>query len=113
LVVDDDPAIAEILAEVLDEAGYRVRRAYDGRQALEEIARDPPDLIVTDVMMPRIDGLTLTRRLRDRGDQTPIVLMSAVFADVDLPGVRFLPKPFDLDRALHLVDGAVVDHASP
>jgi CheY-like chemotaxis protein len=63
-----------------------------------------PDLILSDIMMPGIDGVTLIRRLRDRGVRAPAVLMSAVYADVDLPHVRFIPKPFDVDDILDVVD---------
>ena len=104
LVVDDEPLISLTLADLLHDAGYRVRQAHDGQQALDLIDLDPPDLVVADVMMPLVDGVTLTRRLRDRGDRTPVVLMSAAYAGVDIPGVRFLPKPFDLDHLLQVVD---------
>jgi CheY-like chemotaxis protein len=107
LIADDEPTIVDALAMLLDDEGYRVCRAYDGREALRIISDDPPDVIVSDVMMPRIDGLSLTRRLRDRGDPTPVVLMSAVYADVDIPGVRFVPKPFDLDYIVQVVHRVV------
>ena len=103
LVVDDDPGIAGFLAALLADEGYAVRCAFDGQQALEEVARDPVDLVLTDVMMPRIDGVTLTAKLRERGDRTPVVLMSAAYADVDIPGVRFVPKPFDLEYMVAVV----------
>ena len=97
LVVDDDPGICSFLADLLADEGYAVRTASDGQQALEEMAQEPADLVLTDVMMPRIDGVTLTAKLRTRGDRTPVVLMSAVYADVYIPGIRFVPKPFDLE----------------
>lgn len=109
LVVDDEHDITEVLAEVFDQEGYRVQRADNGRQVLDTIERDPPDVIITDVMMPVIDGVTLTRHLRDRGDQTPVVLMSAAFRDLALPGVRFVPKPFNLDHILRTVASAMVE----
>lgn len=112
LVVDDEPDIARTLAELFADEGYRVRRAHDGRQALDLIDRDPPDLVVSDVRMPLVDGVTLARRLRDRGDRTPVVLMSAGYAAVDLPGIRFVPKPFDLDHLLEVV-GRVIGAAEP
>lgn len=104
LIADDDPSIIEILAAVLDEEGYAVERAFDGRQALELVHTSHPDIIVTDVAMPRLDGVALTQALRARGDSTPVVLMSAIYADVDLPGVRFVPKPFDLDAILTAIE---------
>ena len=112
LIVDDEPIIAATLAALFADEGYRVRQAFDGQAALDLVDRDPPDLIVTDVMMPLVDGVTLTRRLRERGDPTPVVLMSAVYAAVDIPGVRFLPKPFDLDAVVAAV-GRVLDAPAP
>ena len=109
LVADDDPAIAGLLADLLAGEGYRIRTAADGQQALEQIARDPVDLVVADVAMPRLDGATLAARLRERGDPTPVVLMSAAYADVDVPGVRFVPKSFDLDHMVNVVNRALAE----
>jgi DNA-binding response OmpR family regulator len=109
LVVDDDPTMLAVLQQLLGDEGFEVRYALDGRQALNEISRDGPDLVVTDIMMPRLDGLGLARELRERGDQTPVVLMSAVYDDVDLPGVRFVPKPFDIDHLVQVIHRAVID----
>jgi two-component system response regulator MprA len=107
LVVDDEPAIRETVATLLEEEGYRVRRARDGVEALSTLAGDGIDLILADVNMPRLDGATLVRKLRGRGSRIPIVLMSAIYADVDLPGVRFVPKPFAIDRLLGAVTSAL------
>ena len=107
LVVDDDTDIADLLAVLLEDEGYAVRCAYDGRQALNEIAAAPVDLVLSDVMMPHVDGVTLTQLLRQRGDATPVVLTSAVYADVDIPGIVFVPKPFDLDDVVDAVNRVV------
>jgi CheY-like chemotaxis protein len=107
LVVDDEPAIREVIATLLEDEGYLVRHAKDGLEALNAINGDRIDLIVSDVVMPRLDGASLVRRLRRRGHLTPVVLMSAVYADVDLPGVRFVPKPFEIDRLLGTVASAL------
>lgn len=104
LVVDDERPICNLLSELFEDEGYRVCRAYDGHAALALAERQRPDLILSDVMMPGLDGVSLVRRLRDRGVRAPAVLMSAVFADVDLPNVRFVPKPFDVDHILAVVD---------
>jgi len=114
LVVDDEPAIRETVATLLEEEGYRVRRARDGVEALSTLAGNGIDLILADVNMPRLDGATLVRKLRGRGNRIPIVLMSAIYADVDLPGVRFVPKPFAIDRLLGAVTSALATNgASP
>ena len=65
LVVDDEPTIAEIVARYLDRAGYRTRVAHDGREAIELAETERPDLVVLDLMLPRMDGLEVMRRLRE------------------------------------------------
>ncbi len=108
LVVDDEPYIVDLLDELLDDEGYHVLRANDGINALEEIERQPPDLILADVMMPRLDGLTLAAQLRDRGDETPIILMSAAVTPRDA-SYAFIAKPFDIDEMLGLVANMLHD----
>ena len=107
LVVDDDRHIVEVLAQALEFEGYAVRKAYDGMGALQEAALAPPDLVLSDVAMPRLNGIALAQRLRARG--VPVVLLSAAVADPMLAGVPFVPKPFDLDHLLGLVTD-VLDH---
>jgi len=68
LLVDDDEALHDVLAMAFGDAGHVVVSAKDGVAALEVIRREPPDAIVTDVNMPRLDGFALCRRLRDAGD---------------------------------------------
>ena len=99
LIVDDEPALREVLAEALADEGYRVRTASDGQQALDILGADDltvPNVIISDVVMPRMTGVRLVERLRAGGDATPVVLMSATYSGADLPGVRFLSKPFNL-----------------
>ena len=107
LVVEDEPAIREVVADRLQDEGYAVRQASDGLQAIDELQADSIDLVLSDVRMPRLDGPSLARRLRGRGHAVPVVLMSAIDVEVDLPGVRFLPKPFDRDHLLHVVGSAL------
>jgi two-component system response regulator VicR len=111
LVVDDDRPIAEVLADILCDEGYDVRTAYDGQAALREIERQPVDLILSDVSMPRLGGPALVRRLREQGESTPVILMSAVYQDIDIPGVEFIPKPFDIAHLAALV-ARVVEQSS-
>ena len=107
LVVEDEPAVREVVADLLQDEGYAVRQASDGLQAIEELQADDVDLVLSDVRMPRLDGPSLARRLRGRSHAVPVVLMSAVDVEVDLPGVRFLPKPFDRDHLLHVIGSAL------
>src|SRR5215204_3150014 len=112
LVVDDDPSMVAVLQQLLGEEGFEVSSALDGREALNEITKLKPDLVVTDIMMPRLDGLAFAQKLREQGHKTPVVLMSAVYDDIDVPGVRFIPKPFDIDQFVQVVHRAVNDAAS-
>jgi two-component system response regulator MprA len=112
LVVDDYHHSAEVLASLLDSEGYRVRCAYDGHAALHEIEQDPPDLVISDIMMPKLDGVTLANRLRAAGWTIPVVLVSAEYAAVDVPGVVFMPKPLDLDDLLRVVRRFIAPHAA-
>ena len=106
LVVDDEPAIRAIVAALLEEEGYHVKHAGDGLAAMREVEADGIDLILSDVRMPRLDGATMAWILRQRGYDLPVILMSAAYADVDLPGIRFVPKPFTLDSLLRAVSAA-------
>jgi DNA-binding response OmpR family regulator len=108
LVVDDEIAITEALSVALEIAGYRPVCAGNGRAGLEQFEKANPHLVITDVMMPHLDGRDLVRAIRQRpaGRDIPIILMSAAH---DLAGNRdighdlFVPKPFDLDRLLDRV----------
>jgi DNA-binding response OmpR family regulator len=76
LVVDDEPSINEVVSLYLRRAGYRVWVAQDGQQALDALDRDTPDLVVLDLMLPKVDGFEITRRLRAGGD-IPIIILTA------------------------------------
>jgi DNA-binding response OmpR family regulator len=106
LVVDDERYIVDLLADLLEEEGYDVERAYDGIGALEVIDHQTPDLVLADVMMPRLDGLALVRTMRERGLAVPIILMSAAVTP-RYSDVTFLPKPFDIDHVLNLIANAL------
>jgi DNA-binding response OmpR family regulator len=82
LVVDDEPSINEVLSLYLKRAGYRVRVARDGQAALEALKNQPPDLVVLDLMLPKVDGLEITRQLRATGD-TPIIMLTARREEAD------------------------------
>lgn len=107
LIVDDEPMMREVLGDVMTSEGYRVRCAKDGQEALEVVAIEPPDLIVSDVAMPGVDGVELVRRLRGRGADVPVVLISGHAARVKLPGVRFIRKPFEIDHLIMEVSRAL------
>jgi CheY-like chemotaxis protein len=111
LVVDDEPTLRAIIADVLRDEGYAVVTAEDGQEALEVFARDAPDLVLMDVMMPRMNGRAAVRALRalPTGATVPVVLASAAATpdglDQEIDG--FLRKPFDLEDLLQLLERLV------
>lgn len=102
LVVDDERYIVDLLTDLFQDEGYEVHRAYDGVAALEQIECREPDLVVADVMMPRLDGLSLFNEIRQRNVHMPVILMSAAVTPRSV-GALFIPKPFDIDALLDLV----------
>lgn len=103
LIVDDERHIVDLLDDLFRDEGYRVRRAYDGLAALAALDREMPDLVIADVMMPRLDGLTLYNRIRERTRHLPVILMSAAVTPRSIDAT-FVPKPFDIDILLDLVE---------
>ena len=106
LVVDDDRAVRESLRRSLQFNGYQVELAAAGQQALDWLADQRPDAMVLDVMMPRLDGLEVARRLRSTGDDLPILVLTARdavsdrVAGLDAGADDYLPKPFALEELL-------------
>jgi CheY-like chemotaxis protein len=103
LVVDDEAMIIDMVSRVVTDVGFRVARARNGQQALDMIAGEQPALIISDIRMPHLDGLLLVQRIREQGLSIPIILISAHYADIELPGVAFLPKPFELHALRDLI----------
>lgn len=106
LVVDDDPKIAAALKRLLTYEGYAVSVASDGEAALAEMLRVNPDLILLDLMLPKIDGLEVCRRMRAAGDQTPVLMLTARssvpdrVAGLDTGADDYLVKPFAQEELL-------------
>ncbi|WP_030300867.1 response regulator transcription factor [Streptomyces katrae] len=104
LVVDDEPAVREALRRSLAFEGYAVQTAVDGLDALDKAASYEPGLIVLDIQMPRMDGLTAARRLRAAGSTTPILMLTARdtvgdrVTGLDAGADDYLVKPFELDE---------------
>lgn len=106
LVVDDEAGIRSLVHDLLEDEGYRVLLAMEGADALAVAQRDPPALVVSDLMMPGMDGRTLAARLRSAPATAhiPVVLISAAYHP--LPGDVFaavIHKPFDLDVLLYAI----------
>ena len=106
LVVDDEAAVRSAIGRALTYDGYEVDVAADGAEALTSMATTPPDALVVDVLMPRVDGLELCRRLREAGDRTPILILTARHlvsdrvAGLDAGADDYLVKPFALEELL-------------
>ena len=119
LVVDDDPDILEALCDILEGEGYRVARARHGQEALARVEVEWPDLVLLDLMMPVMDGLTFAQVIRGRVSDRdlPIVVISADGnrqRAVPVGAVGYLAKPFDIDSLLSEVSRyAGTAHAAP
>lgn len=106
LLVEDERMLAEILSDTLADRHFAVATASDGVEALERIREEAFDVIVTDVMMPRMDGFTLVKRLRSEGCTAPILFLTARSATEDvvkgfeMGGNDFLRKPFAIDELI-------------
>ncbi len=106
LVVDDEPAVQSALSRALTLEHYTVAQAMDGRQALERLDSDPYEAVILDVAMPHIDGLEVCRRLREGGDRTPVLMLTAReeiddrVAGLDAGADDYLVKPFALRELL-------------
>ncbi|MEU3606228.1 response regulator transcription factor [Streptomyces sp. NPDC035033] len=104
LVVDDEPAVREALRRSLAFEGYATREAVDGVDALAAMESYAPDLVVLDVQMPRMDGLTAARRIRAAGSTVPILMLTARdtvgdrVTGLDAGADDYLVKPFELDE---------------
>jgi two-component system, OmpR family, response regulator VicR len=109
LVVDDEFGTVEVLVAALEDAGYRVLTAANGRRALERLEENKPDLVVSDFMMPLMDGATLVQAMRSNPEyrEIPVIMMSAAPEAAlrrHLDGYEaFLRKPFRVPALLELI----------
>jgi len=99
LIVEDEATIREVVRRYLERDGFAVREAADGYAALDEVSADPPDLVVLDLMLPGVDGLTLTRQFREKF-HVPIIILTARgetsdrIRGLDLGADDYMAKPF-------------------
>jgi DNA-binding NtrC family response regulator len=109
LLVDDEPDMRHVLGEVLRAEGHQVEAVPDGESALTSLRERPTDLAITDVRLPKIDGMTLLRRIRREHSTTEVLVMTAFGSIGDAvtamkdSAVDYLLKPFDLERILSTV----------
>ena len=116
LVVDDDPAIRAGLVRLLVRFGHDAVEAGDGKEALQVMEEATPDLVITDINMPEMDGIEVISALLEAGSEVPVIAMSGgglldkellVENASALGAVSTIMKPFDLDEMLRLVDEAL------
>ena len=99
LIIEDEPSIAEVVSIYLKRARYQVNTVFDGQAALNIMERKLPDLVILDIMLPKVDGLTITRWLRDRSD-IPIIMLTSRREEIDrIAGLElgaddYVVKPF-------------------
>jgi CheY-like chemotaxis protein len=110
LIMDDDLALQTVLEIALRESGYEVVLANDGQEGIEKLKTLSPDLVISDIMMPHMDGVEtfqhIKEQLQDNG--IPIFIMTALnrkpwFADLEAEGAVIIQKPFEIDQLLRLV----------
>jgi two-component system response regulator VicR len=120
LIVEDEFAIAELLAMALTDGGYRVVLAANGRQALEQLSEaPPPDLVISDLMMPVLDGIGLLQAMREREPHRhiPCIIMSSIPETAVRKRIQgyagFIRKPFRLAAVVQLVASVLSGQNSP
>jgi two-component system, OmpR family, phosphate regulon response regulator OmpR len=122
LVIDDDVRLRDLLSRYLTEQGFLVSTLPDARELDRKLQRDPPHLIVLDLMLPGEDGLSVCRRIRGAGESVPVIMLTAKGEDVDrIVGLEmgaddYLPKPFnprELVARIHAVLRRRTEHMAP
>lgn len=109
LIVDDDSAVRMMLARLLRTQGYEVLQASDARAAHQVLESGPPDLVISDIVMPGESGIELRRNIARRWPEVPVILISGYSADgpaefaARTPNTAFVQKPFQADHLLGLV----------
>jgi CheY-like chemotaxis protein len=110
-IMDDDLALQTVLEFALRKAGYDVVLAPDGQEGLRMLETLAPSLVISDIMMPNMDGVEVFQRLKERlqDDGIPIIIMTALnrkpwFADLEAEGAVIIQKPFEVERLIELID---------
>jgi len=116
IVVDDDIALQAVLEYVLMQSGYSVLLASDGREGLKIIEHSNISLIISDIMMPDIDGIELFQLYKEKAQEVgiPVIIMTAMkrkpwFADLEAEGAVIIHKPFEVDKLLEVINVALSD----
>lgn len=111
LVIDDDLALQTVLDIALREAGYEVVLASDGEEGIQKMRTAQPNLVISDIMMPHLDGVETFQRIKEQlqDNGIPIFVMTALnrkpwFADLEAEGAVIIQKPFDIDQLISWID---------
>ena len=113
LVVDDDPEILTLLADVLTDDGYAVRTAVDGAAAIKCLVEHRPDLILLDIDMPRLRGIETLIVIRELAPETTVIMISGIADETEarraltLGAFDYIPKPFDLTYLHQVIQAAL------
>lgn len=115
LIADDNPEIRQLLTTILQDEGHKVSAADDGRQALEMILAQAPDVLVLDIMMPSLDGYGVLKEMKSAGmrDSVKVLVLTAKTQEADwvrgfkLGADQYLTKPFDVDEFVEAVNGLI------
>lgn len=115
LIMDDDLAMQTVLEIALREAGYQVVLANDGQEGIDKIRALKPNLVVSDIMMPQMDGVEAFHLIKEelQDDGIPIFIMTALnrkpwFADMEADGAVIIQKPFEVDQFVRLVNDMLI-----
>lgn len=110
LIIDDDASLQTVLEIALAQAGFDVVLAGNGEEGIEQVAATHPDAVVSDLMMPQMDGVQFVRAIHERlqYDNVPLIVMTALnrkpwFAELEDEGAIILQKPFDVDKFVSLL----------
>ncbi|WP_020599492.1 response regulator transcription factor [Spirosoma panaciterrae] len=119
LLIEDEPALGMIVKDSLEVRGFTVRYAADGVEGLTLFREEPPDIIVADVMMPHMDGFSLTQQIRQTDPDVPILFLTArsqtadVVRGFELGGNDYLKKPFSLDELIVRINALLRRNRTP
>ena len=109
LLVEDETSLAMILSDTLEAQGFEMRTAHDGEEGLRMFAEQKPDVLVADVMMPKMDGFEMVRRIRKTDSRTPVLFLTAktetqdIVRGLDAGASDYMTKPFGIMELLSRV----------
>jgi DNA-binding response OmpR family regulator len=115
LIVEDDPAVQTLLSKALTAKGYRITQAHDGVSGLTALEQESPDLIIADIMMPRLDGMTFVKAIKRNANTrtVPVIFLTAkndprsVVEGINVGAKYYVTKPFALDELLSKIEKAL------